>query len=124
MASADDERCAEADSILNNRSTPTAVARQREQWRAVWLIAAGTVLSVGVVGVALGSGTAAGWHSTDVNEPASWQYAVGFTLLGIGAVGGVASLVSLGRAGLFGAGWRMPASVLTSGQRKELVREI
>lgn len=124
MSSTDDERWVEANSILGRYTTPSAAARQRRRRRTVWLIVVGTALASGVVGGITGGLAASGGHPIDTNEAAPWQYVVGFALSGIGLIGGIASLVSLIRAGQWGVAWRSPTSVLTRRQRKELLREV
>jgi MFS family permease len=124
VTSTDDERWVEANSILGRYTTPSAAARQRRRRRTIWLIILGTALVGGVAGGVAGALVGSGGHAAHTNEPSTWQYVLGFALSGIGLVGGVVSVVSLIRAGQWGAAWRSPTTVLTRQQRKQLLREV
>lgn len=124
MAQTDDERWAEAISILDRTPTPSATARQRTRRRTIWLTILGIGLVSGAIGAVVGGLAASSGDFLGVSEPATWQWVVGLALFGTGLIGCIAALVSLIRAGQWGSPWRAPTAVLTRQQRKHLLRQV
>ena len=121
----DDERWAQAQSVLDQQPTHAASARLRR--RRQWALSAGigaTLVSVavGVLIYALLSGDDGGSERAD---PPGWQQVAGLVVLGIGMVIEVWGLVVMWRAGLWRRDrWAVPAAVLTRGQRKSLLDQV
>lgn len=124
VAPTEDERWAEADSILRRKATPSAVASQRKRRKRVWLTVVGVALLSGAIGGVIGGLAASGDHVHSADQASTWQYIVGFTLSTLGILGGAAALVSLIRSGQWGAAWRSPTTALTRQQRKDLLRQV
>ena len=118
----DEERWAQAESILANNPTPTAAARVRRVRAMLWLSVAGLLvlgLAVGVLAVVL---FGHGRHRAP--EVPAWQEITGLAVQLAGMVIEITGLVLLVRRRQWGARWRTPTAVLNRAQRRSLVRQI
>ncbi|MGZ4572223.1 MAG: hypothetical protein ACXVXU_15235, partial [Blastococcus sp.] len=121
-AGTDEERWAQAESILANNPTPSAQAQVRRVRTMLWLLLVGTMvlgLGLGVLAVVLfGHG-----HHRTSHVPA-WQEITGLAVELAGVVVEIAGIVTLRRRRQWGARWRAPTAVLTRAQRRSLVKQV
>ena len=122
--SSDDERWAQALSILGDQPTHRASEHLRRRRRLALATGIGVVVAgvaAGVLGFALASGDA----GSDSADPPVWQELTGLTVQGVGMVIEVYGLVVMLRAGLLRKNrWTVPAAVLTREQRKSLLDQV
>jgi membrane protein YdbS with pleckstrin-like domain len=119
----DDERWAQAESILADRPTDDARRRQQRRRTLLWvLVVAITVLALGLgalLVVLFGNSGA-----LDSTEPPTWQTVLGLVVTTTGLVVDVAGLVILVRSGRWGQAWRAPTAVLSRRQQRYLLAQI
>jgi len=118
----DEERWAQAESILAKNPTPSAEARVRRVRTMLWLFVAGMLvlgLAVGVLAVVL-----FGHGRHRAAEVPAWQEITGLAVQLAGVVIEIAGIVILRRRRQWGARWRAPTAVLTRAQRRSLVRQV
>jgi protein-S-isoprenylcysteine O-methyltransferase Ste14 len=119
----DEERWAQAESILVERPTEAAQSRLRRRRTMLWLlVVAVTVVSLGLgvlLVVVLGG-------SGDLNpsHPPTWQVVLGVVVSGTGMVVDVVGLVILVRRRRWGQAWRAPTAVLSRTQQRSLLAQI
>jgi hypothetical protein len=118
----DEERWAQAESILANNPTPSAEARTRRVRTMVWLSVVGVVVLSAAVGV-LAAVLFRHGHHRPSHVPA-WQEITGLTVQMAGVAVEIAGFVILHRRRQWGARWRTPTAVLTRVQRRSLVRQV
>ena len=119
----DDERWAQAQSVLDQR--PSEEARRR--LRRHRLVTLSTVVGLLLVGVAVAVLLVAfvlGSDGGERAEPPRWQEVSGLGLLVAAVVLEVVGLVVMARAGVWKGRWDMPASVLTRTQRRLLLAQV
>jgi hypothetical protein len=119
----DDERWAQAESILADRPTDDARRRQQRRRTLLWvLVVAITVLALGLgalLVVLFGNSGA-----LDSTEPPTWQTVLGLVVTTTGLAVDVAGLVILVRSGRWGQAWRAPTAVLSRRQQRYLLAQI
>jgi hypothetical protein len=118
----DEERWAQAESILANNPTPSAEARTRRVRTMVWLSVVGVVVLSAAVGV-LAAVLFGHGHHRPSHVPA-WQEITGLTVQLAGVAVEIAGFVILRRRRQWGARWRTPTAVLTRAQRRSLVQQV
>ena len=123
VTTSDEQRWADAESILDGVPTEEARRRLRRFRRTVLALVVGLAVVGGVLGGIVG---AAGAHrSRPTPDPAwGWQQTVGLVLGLVGMVVVVVVLVVQWRSGRLRFAWNNPALVLTRRQRKQLSAEI
>lgn len=120
----DEERWAQARSVLDRKPTEPAERRLRRTRRLLLLLVGAAVLVAGgvaAVAVVVLGDTAAVEPSHDVP---TWQVVLGFVLSGLALVVMFVAVVAQFRANRRLGAWRNPLSVLTRGQRKELLAQV
>lgn len=124
MATDDDARWAQAQSILDEQPTHEASEHLRRRRRLV--LAA--LLGLAVAGVAVGVlvfALASGEGGLERADPPVWQEVTGLVVQGIGLVIEGYGLVVMLRAGLWRKNrWSVPAAVLTRAQRRSLLDQV
>ena len=114
----DDERWAQALSVLERQPTERAGERLRRFRRTVVWRIAGLGLAAVAVGVLVAALTLGSGGDGASADPAAWQEVTGLVLLAVGLVVEVAGFVVMRRAGLLRKDrWAVPAAVLTKTQR-------
>ncbi|MGZ4509659.1 MAG: hypothetical protein ACXVX0_20640 [Blastococcus sp.] len=121
-AGTDEERWAQAESILANNPTPSAEARIRRVRTMLWLFVVGMLvlgLAVGVLAVVL-----FGHGRHRASSVPAWQEITGLAVQLTGTVIEIVGIVTLRRRRQWGTRWRAPTAVLTRAQRRSLVRQV
>ena len=121
-AETDEERWAQAESILAENPTPSATARIRRVRTMLWLFVVGTTvlgLAIGVLAVVL-----FGHGRHRATEVPAWQEITGLAVQAAGIAVEIAGIVILRRRRQWGARWRTPTAVLSRAQRRSLVRQV
>jgi protein-S-isoprenylcysteine O-methyltransferase Ste14 len=121
----DDERWAQAQSVLDQQPTREADQRLRRSRRLVWTGIAGVLMvgvAVGVLVSVLVSGS--GGNADDLDPPVG-QVVSGMVVQGVGALVEIVGIVVMWRAGMFRKDrWSIPGAVLTRTQRTTLLRQV
>jgi hypothetical protein len=125
----DDERWADAESILDGDPSEFALSELRRFRRRmrylIWSLGGLVVITVavGVVMAFVFSGHHPQHAAASTRTPVGQEIA-GLATNGVGLVVLVVGLVRYFRSGVWGAAWRSPAIVLTRAQRRELSAHI
>lgn len=119
----DEDRWAEALSVLEQRPTAAAGRRRRQRRTRTWLLVAALLALSAAAGLLV---AVLGLHAFDDGTApvASWREETSTALVAVGLVVEVVGLVGLVRAGLWGARWRSPSTLLTRHQRRQLMRVV
>ena len=121
-ATGDEERWAEARSLLDR--TPTESAEQRlRRWRRHRVVALAALLLVSAaVGVILA--VLVGGVASDASEAPAWPQVTGFVIAAAGLALQLSGVVAAVRGNRRLRVWRSPVAVLTRAQRKQLVAQV
>jgi hypothetical protein len=120
----DEDRWAEAQSILDRTPTESAAWRLRRAQRNRWLLVVGLAVGVTAVAVAVAFLLLDGSTPDRAREVSTARAVVGFSLSGLGLVLMVVGLVLQIRAGRRVRGYSSPVHVLTRRQQKELLAQV
>jgi hypothetical protein len=121
----DEDRWAQAQSILDDQPTQEADRRLRRFRRSVWLRIGGALVVAAAVGVLVGVLAVGSDGSVDGVDVPAWQEVSGLVVQGVGVVVEIVGFVVMRRAGMFGRGrWSVPGAVLTRRQRTSLLRQV
>jgi hypothetical protein len=127
MERTDEQRWAEAESILDGEPTEFAVQELRRRRRRlrilIWSLVGFVVVIVAVSVAVVVFGHHHGHHAAHSRVPV-WQGITGLAFSGAGTVVIVVGLVGYVRSGAWRDAWRSPALVLTRAQRRELSKQI
>ena len=123
LVDADEQRWAEARSVLDRRPTPQAHRRQRRQAATTWVVVVAVLVFAGAVSAFLASLIFP--SSPSPSAPvAGWRDDVGLAITAAGLLIETAGIIAIVRSGLWGARWRAPVAVLTRRQRRSLTRQV
>ena len=118
----DDERWADAQSLLDRAPTPGAEQRLRRHRTVAWSLVAGGLVVAAAVGLLIGV-LVSDDGSSGPDVPA-WRDVASLVVVVVGMVVEIVGVVVAVRAGLFRNVWRQPALVLTRAQRRSLLRQV
>jgi hypothetical protein len=119
----DEERWAQAESILAQRPTDAARDRMRRRRTTFWLL----VVAVTMVSLGLGALLVVvlrGSAALDPSSPPTWQVVLGVVVSSTGIVVDVVGLVILVRRRRWGQAWQAPTAVLSRRQQRCLLAQI